>query len=198
MNPLISCPRLETDRLVLRELRMEDADFLFNQWSDPCVTQFMCDQEPLQTREQADAFLRPFQTPEDNPFIKWWGIGRKPGGNLIGTCGFFRWDGQHHRAEIGYDLHPDTWGRGLMPEAIHALIRYGFSEMNLNRIEATVHDKNFRSQRVLGKLGFKQEGVLREYYCRKGIYNNQIQYSLLKREWLSGISQPDPFVSAHP
>lgn len=183
MSPAVANLSLETHRLVLRELDLEDADFLLKEWGDPLVTQFMCDQEPLQTHEQAEAFIRTLQKSGDNSHTRWWGIGNQANGHLIGTCGYFRWDQQHHRAEIGYDLHPDSWGRGLMPEALRALIRYGFSEMNLNRIEASAHELNLRSQRVLEKLGFKWEGMLREYYCRNGIFNNQVQYSLLMREW---------------
>jgi [ribosomal protein S5]-alanine N-acetyltransferase len=77
---------------------------------------------------------------------------------LIGTCGFCRWDKQHHHAEVGYDLCPDYWGQGLMTEAIQALIRFDSEEMDLNRIEATAHTENERSQRVLLKLGFQKEG----------------------------------------
>jgi len=184
MKPAIAYPKLETTRLVLRALQMEDADFIFKEWSDPAVTYFMRDEEPLKSRAQAEEFLRPFQTPEKIPNSKWWGIELKTHGHLIGTCGYFRWDKQHHRVEIGYDLCPDDWGQGLMLEALQALIRYGFEEMDLNRIEATTHTENQRSQHVLRKLGFQREGLLREYYCRDGIYNDQIQYSLLKREWL--------------
>lgn len=185
MNPAIASFTLETDRLLLRGLHLEDADFLFTEWSDPQVTRFMCDEEPLQQREQAEEVLCRFQSPETNPHLKWWGIERKADGRLIGTCGFGRWDQNHHRAEIGYDLCPDAWGQGLMPEALQALLRFGFEEMKLNRIEATVHVKNLRSQRVLKKLGFQREGLLREYFCRDGNYNDQVQYSLLKREWSS-------------
>jgi ribosomal-protein-alanine N-acetyltransferase len=184
MKPSTYYPKLQTARLVLRFLRMEDADFIFKEWSDPAVTYYMRDEEPLKSREQAKEFLSPLQTPEEIPNSKWWGIELKADGRLIGTCGYFRWDKQHHRAEIGYDLCPDVWGQGLMPEALQALIRYGFEEMDLNRIEATTHTENLRSGRVLTKLGFQREGLLREYYCRDGIYNDQIQYSLLKREWL--------------
>lgn len=185
MDLTIAYPRLETGRLVLRGLRMEDADFLFIEWSDPQVTCFMCDEEPLQKREQAEEFLRTFQSPEMNPYSKWWGIERKADGHLIGTCGYFRWSQPHHRAEIGYDLYPTEWGQGLMPEALKAILRFGFNEMDLNRIEATVHTENLRSQMVLEKLGFKREGLMREYYCRDGIYNNQVQYALLRKEWLA-------------
>ncbi len=71
-----------------------------------------------------------------------------------------------------------------MPEALEALFRFGYLEMGLNRIEATIHIENDRSQRVLIKQGFQREGVLREYYCRDGHYNDQIQFSLLRKEWL--------------
>jgi ribosomal-protein-alanine N-acetyltransferase len=84
---------------------------------------------------------------------------------------------------MGYDLWPDYWGQGLMPEALRALLRYGFEVMELNRVEATTHTENQRSMRVLEKLGFQREGVLRDYYCREGMYNDQVLFSLLRREW---------------
>ncbi len=100
-------PRLETVRLVLRALRIGDADFIFKEWGDSVVTYYMRDEEPLKTREQAEEMLHPLQTPEKMPAVRWWGIEIKTEGHLIGTCGYCRWDRQHHRAEIGYDLWPD-------------------------------------------------------------------------------------------
>ena len=81
-----ACPRLETARLVLRALRMEDADFIFREWGDPVVTYYMRDEEPLRTREQAEEMLRPLQTPEKMPHFRWWGIELVAEGQLIGTC----------------------------------------------------------------------------------------------------------------
>ena len=151
---------------------------------DPVVIYYMRDEEPLKTLAEAEEMLRPLQTPEKMPGFKWWGIELKATGLLIGTCGYCRWDKQHHHAEIGYDLWPDYWGQGLMPEALRALIGYGFEEMALNRIEVTTHTENQRSQRVLAKLGFQWEGLLREYYCRDEVYNDQILFSLFRREWV--------------
>jgi len=176
-------PRLETARLVLRALRMEDADFIFKEWGDPEMVYFMRDEEPLRTREEAVERLLPLQTPEKLPNFKWWGIELKAEGCLIGTCGYCRWEKLHHHAEIGYDLWKDFWGQGLMPEALREIIRFGFEDMDLNRIEATTHTENQRSQQVLAKLGFQKEGLLREFYCRDGLYNDQAQFSLLRREW---------------
>lgn len=67
-------PRLETARLVLRALRMEDADFILKEWGDPVITRYMRDEEPLKTREQAEEMLAPLQDPETMPTVKWWGI----------------------------------------------------------------------------------------------------------------------------
>ena len=126
MKPSTNHPKLQTARLVLRSLRMEDVDFIFKEWSDPAVTNYMRDEEPHKSREQAEERLRLLQTLDNSATPTWWGIENKEGGHLIGTCGYFGWDKQHRRAEIGYDLCADVWGQGLMPEALRALIRYGF------------------------------------------------------------------------
>jgi len=186
-DPEQAYPRMETERVVLRALRMDDCDFVFREWADPVVTHYICDEEPLRIREQAEEMLRLLQTPEEMPNFKRWGIELKAEGCLIGTCGYHKWKPQHHHAEIGYDLWPDYWGQGLMPEALTALLRFGFEELDLHRVEATTHTQNERSQRVLAKLGFRREGILREYYCRDGIYNDQVLFSLLRREWQQAV-----------
>ncbi len=73
-----------------------------------------------------------------------------------------------------------------MPEALGALLRYGFQMMELNRVEAATHTENRRSMRVSEKLGFRRDGLLRDYYCRDGVYNDQVLFSLLRREWADG------------
>jgi ribosomal-protein-alanine N-acetyltransferase len=182
-NATFETPRLETERLVLRWLRMEDADFILKEWGDQVVTYYMRDEEPLKTREQAEKMLQHLQKPETYEDMRWWGIELKSEGILIGTIGYFAWDRNHHHAEVGYDMWPTYWGQGLMPEALRAVVQYGFEEMNLNRVQATTHTENRRSRRVLEKLGFQREGILREFYCRDGIYNDQVQFSLLRSEW---------------
>jgi [ribosomal protein S5]-alanine N-acetyltransferase len=185
-NTTLEYPRLETERLVLRWLRMEDADFILKEWGDLVVTHYMRDEDPLKTREQAEEMLQHLQKPETFPVLRWWGIELKAEGTLIGTIGYCAWDRRHHHAEVGYDMWPAYWGQGLMPEALRAVVQYGFAEMELNRVQATTHTENHRSQRVLEKLGFQREGILREFYCRDGIYNDQVQFSLLRSDWKGG------------
>jgi ribosomal-protein-alanine N-acetyltransferase len=189
-NEIIEYPRLITARLILRWLRMDDADFILKEWGDQVVTYYMRDEEPLKTREQAEEMLQHLQKPETYQNMRWWGIELKAEGILIGTIGYCAWDKRHHHAEVGYDMWPAYWGRGLMPEALRAVVRYGVDEMELNRVQATTHTENQRSQRVLEKLSFQREGILREFYCRDGTYNDQVQFSLLKSEWKEAENTP--------
>jgi ribosomal-protein-alanine N-acetyltransferase len=175
-------PQLETGRLVLRGLDMDDAEFILRHFGAPSVTEYLLDEEPLTHEEQARDLIRFYLQPAGKTYNRW-GILAKAEGILIGTCGFHKWDKRHRRAEIGYDLTPSYWGQGIMTEALHAAIEYGFGEMGLNRIDALVYPENVRSARVLEKLGFQKEGLLREYFCMAGECHDHLLFSLLKREW---------------
>jgi ribosomal-protein-alanine N-acetyltransferase len=76
---------------------------------------------------------------------------------LIGTCGFHPFDNDNSRVEIGYDLAVAYWRRGIMTEALHAMLHYGFATLNLHRIEAVTTPENYASRRLLEKLGFRLE-----------------------------------------
>jgi ribosomal-protein-alanine N-acetyltransferase len=102
---------------------------------------------------------------------------------LIGTVGYHKWEKAYFRAEIGYDLSPDCWGQGYMTEALRAVISHGFERMGLNRIDALVYIHNDRSTQLLQRLGFRQEGLLRDYFCLNGIFFDHYLFALLRREW---------------
>jgi ribosomal-protein-alanine N-acetyltransferase len=173
---------LDTPRLCLRPLEMNDADFIFQHFSDPQVAQYLLDEAPLTSRDQALELIEFYQRPAESNYNRW-GVLHKADGKLIGTCGFHRWDTRRHHAEIGYDLSPNYWGKGLMVEAVRAALNYGFGRLALNRVEALVYVRNPQSARVLEKLGFTREGVLREYFYLNQQYYDHAIYSLLRREW---------------
>lgn len=108
-----------------------------------------------------------------------WGIERKGTKGLIGTIGFNLWSPKHRRAEIGYELLPESWRNGYATEAISAVLQYGFQELKLNRIGAIVFTENEASNHLLLKLGFQQEGILRDYMVQNGRANDTYIYSLL-------------------
>jgi [ribosomal protein S5]-alanine N-acetyltransferase len=175
-------PILQTDRLILRQLTMEDIDFVYKHFSDSKVTQYLMDEPPVVDYAQAKAIIEFYLAPEDKMHNRW-GIVRKADNCLIGTCGYHKWMKAYFHAEIGYDLSPDCWGQGYMLEAIRAVIHNGFERMGLNRIEALVYINNDRSIKLLQRFGFKQEGLLRDYFCLDGIFYDHYQFALLRREW---------------
>lgn len=173
-------PSLETERLRLEPLAIEDTAFIFRLLTDPRVTRYTMDIPPAnydQARDLIKYYLGPEGTIENR-----WGIFHKEDGRHIGTCGFHKWNQQHRRAEIGCDLSPDYWGHGYMTEALRVAIRNGFERMKLNRIEAIVYVKNDPSIRLLERLGFHREGVLREYYFLNGNFYDQYLFSLLQND----------------
>jgi len=105
---------------------------------------------------------------------------------LIGSCGFYKWVKEEARsAEIGYDLNPAYWGKGIMAESLETMIRFGFERMSLNRIRVLIPSHNDPSMRLVQRLGFKKEGVLRDRAYFQGRYVDDVCFSLLRREWSS-------------
>ncbi|OQY24324.1 MAG: hypothetical protein B6I35_01860 [Anaerolineaceae bacterium 4572_32.2] len=176
-------PHLETERLVLRRLHLSDAKSLFAILADEEVTRFYDDEaftEISQAREQLESWASGF----DVRRCVRWGITLREDGNVIGTCGYYGFHGWHTRASIGYELARSHWRQGIMTEALGAVIEFGFREVGLNRIQAVVMPENEGSDKLLEKLGFRREGVLREYenWGEKG-YVDVSMFSLLRYEY---------------
>jgi ribosomal-protein-alanine N-acetyltransferase len=183
MNP-INFPTLETERLILRQMTLEDADFIFQHFSASAVSQYLMDEPPMTEYAQALEIIEFYLEPEGKTHNRWVII-RKSDRQPIGTCGFHKWDKRYFRAEIGYDLSPSFWGQGYMMESMRAVISNGFEQMGLNRIEALVYVENHRSIQLLQRLGFKQEGVLRDYFYLDGKFYDHSLFALLQSEWKS-------------
>jgi [ribosomal protein S5]-alanine N-acetyltransferase len=175
-------PSLETERLLLHPLTREYTDFIFRQFSDPAVTQFLLDEPPVVDFSQAEEIVQFYSDPAGKSHNRWVMI-QKTDNQPIGTCGFHKWDKHNCRAEIGYDLSPVYWGQAYMTEALIAVISYGFERMKLNRIEALVYVENTRSIHLLHKLGFEKEGTLRDYFFLNEKFYDHHFFSLLRKEW---------------
>ena len=175
-------PTLQTDRLSLRLLTMDDVDFIYRHFRDPRVTEYLMDEPPVADVAEARAIISFFLEPEGKRQNRW-AIVRKEDNRVIGTCGYHHWEKSYFRSEIGYDLSPDCWGHGYMAEALRAMIRNGFERMGLNRLDALVYVGNDRSLQLLQKLGFKKEGLLRDYFHLDGTFYDHYLLALLRREW---------------
>lgn len=146
-------PRLETDRLKLRILTKDHAMEVFKHFSDPFVTRYM-DIEPCRNLKEAEEII---QYHEDDLGCRW-GIFEKARGCFIGTIGFhyLRKTDETFIAEIGFDLSKDYWGKGYVTEAVNEVISFGFSNIGLQKIDATVEPENQKSIKLMTKLGFNK------------------------------------------
>ncbi|MRH43469.1 GNAT family N-acetyltransferase [Aquibacillus halophilus] len=175
-------PVLTTNRLLLREITDEDAKDVFTCFSNNKVTRFY-GQESLENIEQAKNIVEFFANSYKEKRGLRWGIELKGSKGLIGTIGFNAWVPKHKRAEIGYEINPNYWRKGYASEAATAVISFGFENIDLTRIGAVVFMKNESSTNLLTKLGFQQEGILRDYMYQNGRANDTYIYSMLKRDF---------------
>lgn len=166
----------------MRKLTLADVDDRFHFLSDELVTRFL-PFEAHKTKEETEAGIRHYLDIYERGQVSPWGIADKETGRLIGTIGFASWNPRHGRGEIFYYLAREAWGKGLTFEAAREVVRFGFDQMGLNRVEATVSPNNPASARVMEKLGMKQEGILRESYNIKGVYMDHLIYAVLRRDW---------------
>jgi len=178
-------PTLQTERLILREIVPGDADAVFRIRGDFEVTRYNVG--AAYTRiEQAQGLIDGIHHDYVREQEIRWGITRKEDGSdapVIGMCGYNYWHRVDRRGSIGFDLARDYWRQGLMQETVETVLRFGFTEMDLNRIEAEASSDNEASIHLLEKLGFQREGLQREHYFEEGAFHDLALYSLLRREW---------------
>ena len=174
-------PLLETKRLILRQMRPEDARAIFRIYGDEEVMRYR-DVLAFTRLEEAQQFLEGVRARYQQGEEMHWGITLKGEDSLIGSCGY-SWHLGRHFGAIGYDLARLYWKQGIMTEAVGALLRFGFEVRNLHRIEARVRQGNEASMRLLRRLGFQEEGLLREcLFLNNSFYDVKV-FSLLKSEY---------------
>lgn len=177
-----SFPTIHTERLILKQATIEDAEDMHIYLSNETVCRYM-GIDAHETIEDTKGEIKWY----DNIFKEQtgirWGISLKDNPAIIGSCGFLNLEKQHCRTEIGYELHHDHWRKGIMKEAIAAVLKYGFQEMNLNRIEAIIDPANTSSVQLLENFDFVREGLLREYDLGQNGFDDVFMYSILKRDY---------------
>jgi ribosomal-protein-alanine N-acetyltransferase len=178
-KPNTGFPRLETERLILRQITADDTEAIFRLFSDGKVVRYL-DFPALKQRGEAKAIVAWCNMIWREGSGLRWGIVRKGEESIIGTCGFHNWVQRDFRADIGYDLAPRYWGAGLMRETLASVIEYGSDEMGLHRMQAMADPRNERSQQLLKRLGFTREGTLHEWRFYKGSFWTEMCYSLLQ------------------
>jgi len=173
---------LHTDRLILRLYTPETARHVFTTMTDAELMNFFGLESAEALAREKEKFSLGVAT-YNRTFANFYLIDKETG-KVIGGCGYHTWAPDHRRAEIGYALDSEEHKqRGLMTEALIAILKYGFEEMNLHRIEALTDPENAVSQKLLTRFGFVKEGVLRQHYVIDGVPTDSVAYSLLKPEF---------------
>lgn len=174
--------RLEIERLILRPFTEADASDLYEYAQDPRVGPAAGWPPHKSVDESREIIGSVFSAP--NTFA----VVDKLSGKVIGSAGFV---GRHQALlpgpddEIGYALNPDFWGRGLIPEAVRELLRYGFEELGLSAIWCGHYDFNDKSRRVVEKCGFIHRFTDRTWVELMGEERTELHYALTREEWQS-------------
>lgn len=174
---------INTPRLTLRILTPDGHAYVMNRYNDDEIMAFFgftasedLDKERHRHNKGTTMFNKSFVI---------FHIIDNASGKVIGSCNYHTWYTEHNRAEIGYILTDETFrGKGIMGEALPPVLDYGFSTMNLHRVEALVGPTNEPSLKLIRKMGFQYEGHLREHYFKNGSMEDSLIFSLLKSEYL--------------
>lgn len=171
-----------TERLILRKLTQECFNYIYSEMTEVEQLEILglnSNEELLKEKEKFKSGL----STHNKKFLYYQLIDKKTN-EIIGWCGFHTWYTDHNRAEIGYGLFDDNYkGQGIMSEAIALIVNYGFRHMGLERIEAFVGPNNTPSKKLLKRMNFKKEGLLKHHYFHNNRMEDSIVFALLKSEY---------------
>ena len=178
-DPLFDAfPRLETDRLCLRQLTVADAPALYDMMADPDVARFTGRREFKRVADAVDLLRGVGLDYATRRSIRW-GVTRVSSPTILGTVGLHDWDRYHRHVAIGFDLHREHWGHGYAKEMVSAVCAYAFDHMRVQRIEAHVMRGNRSSERLLDSIGFEMEGTHRNRMYKDGKQHDVHIYALI-------------------
>lgn len=173
---------IETERLLLKEITPAIWNYMYTHLTDEELISawgLPSEQRLLEEKEKVKKGGENYRAS-----FKYFLMVEKETGITIGSIGYHTWAVAHNRAEIGYGLESENYKRqGYMTEAMKAVLKFGFGEMRLNRVEALLSPENIASKKLVERFGFRYEGLLKEHYYRKGVYEDSAVYALLRQEY---------------
>jgi RimJ/RimL family protein N-acetyltransferase len=178
--PVLTPIELCTPRLKLRWMDAGDAESHYAVFSDPEVTRYWSS-GPWTSIGQSHEHIAATRAAYADGSGMRLGIELRQTGALIGNASLHRFVDASRRCELGYALARAHWGYGYVSEALRALLDYGFTALDLNRVEADIDPRNTASARVLEKLGFRKEGYMPERWIVQGEPADTVYYGLLRR-----------------
>ena len=185
LSALPAFPALTGRRVHLRGPRADDADAVFTLFSDPDVMRYWS-RPPMTVRAEAEGLIDEIGESFSTRSGFNWMVVQPDDDAVIGTVALFRFEPRHRRAEIGYSLRSDHWGRGLAAEAVTVMLDWAIRTLGLHRVEADIDPRNEGSRKLLERLGFASEGVLRERYFVGDDVSDTELFGLLAEDWRAG------------
>ena len=179
----LSTPTLHTDRLLLRPFNDADENVLFAMHSNFHVLRYW-DAPAWSERSRAAQFIASCRQMADGGTGIRLAVDQVADGSFIGWTSLTRWNPDYRSAAMGYCFDDAAWGHGYATEAAHSVLQWAFDTLALNRVQAETDTRNTASARVLEKLGFVREGMLREDCVVNGEISDSWLYGLLRRDWL--------------
>lgn len=178
---------LETERLILRRIALGDAEEMFNNWAkSERVTRFLTWQ-PYRSVDDAVGYIQYCIDSYEKPDTYNWVIEYKENGQVIGSISVVELREDVACAEVGYCLGDAYWGRGIMPEALREVIRFLFTQVGVERIQATHDVNNPNSGKVMEKCGLRYEGTLRRYgRNNQGVCDSAVR-AILREEYTASL-----------
>lgn len=159
-------PVFRTERLLLRQFQNTDLENVFHGLSDPVVNKYYG--VSFENLEDAREQLKFFKELETNGTGIWWAVCSPGNETFYGAIGLNNLIPSHKKAEIGFWLLKDFWGKGFVMESIPLVCSYAFDTLKLHRIEALVESENSNSKRVLSKMNFRYEGTMKDCEIKNG------------------------------
>lgn len=170
-------PILTTGRLILRRLELNDAAEILTLRSDERVNEFLARPKSI-TIDEVLEFINKIDNGIKNDDWFYWAICLKSNPSLAGTICLWNIDKENGRAEVGYELLPDSQGKGLAQEALSKIIDYGFNTLQFKTIVAYPHSSNERSIKLLEKNNFKRDAALEDEFYKTEQAASEVIYSL--------------------
>ena len=152
-------PKLETERIILREVNEEDLDLVFSFNADPDALRYVAREYYTHKNEAVDK-LKSLQAGYHEKTGIIWTFVLKRSGESLGYGGFFEISENRDNTEVGYGILKKYWGNGYVSEVVKELTRFGFDDMDIQRIFGRVDPENIPSARILEKLGYRNEGII--------------------------------------
>ena len=173
----LACPTLKTDSLLLRQIVDHDLFNIFEGLSNLLITEYyaVSFDSLSATKEQ----MQWFKNLEETGTGIWWAITSMVNQTFYGAIGFNNLSQTHQKAEIGFWLLPEYWGKGIMKDAIELVCSYAFTKLNLHRIEALVESENKNSKIILLKSDFDYEGTMVDCEIKNGKFISLESYAKL-------------------